>query len=128
MPSLDFAALVQNYCRSAQLPAPVLINGVSCCIEAAGRAPVVIAWDETRDDVVIIVPLSEQPMPLSVERAQELLSAAFVGQDLDGAAIGLDPATGVLSLWRRLASEAATLTRLALDIERTSATALLVAR
>lgn len=128
MPNLDFASLVRNYCRSARLPMPVLSHGISCCIEPPGRPPVVIAWDEARDDVVIIIPLSEQPMPLSAERAQDLLSAAFAGQDLDGAAVGLDPATGVLSLWRRLASEAATLTRLALDIERTSATALRVAR
>ncbi len=120
MQTLDFAALVHNYCQLVQLPTPALDNGVSCVIEPKDGPLVILAWDEERDDIVIIVPLGEQAIELDSQQAHDILSAAFVGQNLNGAAVGIDPTTGVLSLWRRLASEAASLSRLALDIQRTS--------
>lgn len=118
----DFHALLQNYCQLNHLPTPAL-DGVSCVLEPKGRLPVVLAWDEERDDIVIIVPLGEQPVELDMVEARNLLVAAFVGQNLNGAAIGIDPDTGVLTVWRRLASGAASVQRLALDIERTCETA-----
>jgi hypothetical protein len=122
MQLLDFAALVQNYCQLSHLPPPA-IDDVSFVIEPREGPPAVIAWDEERDDIVIIVPLGERPVELDLDQALELLGAAFVGQNLNGAAIGIDPGTGVLSLWRRLASEGASVERLRLDIERTCETA-----
>ena len=105
-----------------QLSTPVL-ERASCVIEPRDGPPVVLAWDEERDDIVIIVPLGDKPAELDQQDACNLLGAAFVGQNLNGAAIGIDPSTGVLTLWRRLASEAASVERLALDIVRTSETA-----
>lgn len=122
MPTFDFAALVDNYCQLTQLLSPQL-DGASCVIEPREGPPTILAWDEERDDIVIIVPLGDQPIQLELQEARELLDAAFVGQNLNGAAIGIDPNTGVLTLWRRLASAAASLDRLALDIERTCETA-----
>jgi hypothetical protein len=122
MQILDFHSLLQNYCHLTHLPAPAL-DGVSCVLEPKDSPPVVLAWDEERDDIVIIVPLGDRPVELDAVEARELLLAAFVGQNLNGAAIGIDPNTGVLSLWRRLASESASLARLSLDIERTCETA-----
>lgn len=122
MQILDFHALLRNYCQLARLPTPVL-EDASCVLEPADSPPVVLAWDEERDDIVIIVPLGEQPVEPDAVESRNLLLAAHVGQNLDGAAIGIDPKTGVLTLWRRLASAAATVQRLALDIERTCGTA-----
>lgn len=119
MPTLDFTALVQSYCQSARLPSPALDKGALCVIEPDDSSAVILAWDQERDDVVIIVPLDTQAAELDGQQAQDILRAAFVGQSLRGAAVGIDPTTGVLTLWRRLASEAATLPRLTLDIRNT---------
>ncbi len=123
MQTLDFPTLVHNYCQWASLPTPPLSNGCSCVIVTEGAPPVVLAWDEEHDDIVIIVPLSEKAHQLDAQEAYEILCAAFVGQNLNGAAVGIDPATGVLSLWRRLAGEAASLERLARDIKHTTTAA-----
>lgn len=113
---LDFTALVHNYCQLRQLPIPAP-NGVSFIIEQEDALPVILAWDEERDDIVLIVPLYAQAVALDTQEAHDILCAAFVGQGLNGAAISIDPNTGVLSLWRRLASEAASLERLTQDIQ-----------
>ena len=116
MPTLDFPGLVQRYCQSVRLPSPTLDNGALCVIEPEDSRAVILAWDEERDDIVIIVPLDTQATELDRQQAHELLCAAFVGQNLRGAALGIDPTTGVLTLWRRLA---ASLSRLTLDISNT---------
>ena len=119
MSTLDFAGLVHSYCQAVRLPSPRLDSGVTCVIEPDGSPAVVLAWDEERDDVVIIVPLDTEAAELDRQEAHDILCAAFVGQNLRGAAVGIDPTTGVLSLWRRLASEAASLSRLTRDIRNT---------
>lgn len=119
MPTLDFPGLVQRYCQSVRLPSPVLDNGALCVIEPEDSSAVILAWDEERDDVVIIVPLDTRSAELDRQQAHDILCAAFVGQNLRGAAVGIDPTTGVLTLWRRLACEAASLSRLTLDIRNT---------
>jgi len=65
MQFLDFAALLRNYCQLNQLPPPVF-NGASCVIEPQDGPPAVIGWDEERDDIVIIVPLGDQPPELDL--------------------------------------------------------------
>lgn len=117
-----FLALVNAYCTRAGLPPAVLENEHCVLLPQPGQA-VVLAWDAAEEEVLLLAPVGAEPIELDGEAAIELLSDAYLGQNLAGAAAGIDPQTGGLVLWRRLPGYGLTADRLERSIQRTVAAA-----
>lgn len=117
-----FLALVNAYCTRAGLPPAVLENEHCVLLPQPGQA-VVLAWDAAEEEVLLLAPVGAEPIELDGEAAVELLGDAYLGQNLTGAAAGIDPQTGGLVLWRRLPGYGLTADRLERSIQRTVAAA-----
>lgn len=117
-----FLALVNAYCTRAGLPPAVLENEHCVLLPQPGQA-VVLAWDAAEEEVLLLAPVGAEPIELDGEAAIELLGDAYLGQNLAGAAAGIDPQTGGLVLWRRLPGYGLTADRLERSIQRTVAAA-----
>ncbi|MCY1209175.1 Tir chaperone protein (CesT) family protein [compost metagenome] len=117
-----FLALVNAYCTRAGLPPAVLENEHCVLLPQPGQA-VVLAWDAAEEEVLLLAPVGAEPIELDGEAAVELLGDAYLGQNLAGAAAGIDPQTGGLVLWRRLPGYGLTADRLERSIQRTVAAA-----
>ena len=59
-----------------------------------GRQAVILAWDAAQEEVVLIAQVGERPVALDDQGAMALLSDAYLGQNLGGAAAGIDPDSG----------------------------------
>ncbi|MCW0206419.1 MAG: type III secretion system chaperone [Achromobacter sp.] len=117
-----FLALVNAYCTRAGLPPAALENEHCVLLPQPGQA-VVLAWDAAEEEVLLLAPVGAEPIELDGEAAVELLGDAYLGQNLAGAAAGIDPQTGGLVLWRRLPGYGLTADRLERSIQRTVAAA-----
>ncbi|SSW67216.1 type III secretion system chaperone [Achromobacter veterisilvae] len=117
-----FLALVNAYCTRAGLPPAVLENEHCVLLPQPGQA-VVLAWDAAEEELLLLAPVGAEPIELDGEAAVELLGDAYLGQNLAGAAAGIDPQTGGLVLWRRLPGYGLTADRLERSIQRTVAAA-----
>ncbi|SSW65076.1 type III secretion system chaperone [Achromobacter agilis] len=113
-----FLALVHTYCTQAGLPPAALENEHCVLLPQPGQA-VILAWDAEEEEVLVLAPVGSEPVALDGESAAELLRDAYLGQNLAGAAAGIDPQTGGLVLWRRLPAYGLTADRLARSIQRT---------
>ncbi|KGD89229.1 hypothetical protein JL37_23355 [Achromobacter sp. RTa] len=113
-----FLALVNAYCSRAGLPPASLENEHCVLLPQPGQA-VILAWDAAEEEVLVLAPVGSEPVELDGESAVQLLGDAYLGQNLAGAAAGIDPQTGGLVLWRRLPAYGLTADRLERGIQRT---------
>lgn len=97
-----FHILVNAYC--ARTGQPFTDPAADHCVLSPppGRQAVILAWDAAQEEVVLIAQVGERPVALDDQGAMALLSDAYLGQNLGGAAAGIDPDSGALVLWRRL--------------------------
>ncbi len=113
-----FLALVNTYSTRAGLP-PAELHDEHCVLMPQPEQAVILAWDGAEDEVVLLAPVGAEAAALDGESAVELLGDAYLGQNLGGAAAGIDPQTGGLVLWRRLPAYGLTADRLERAIGRT---------
>lgn len=117
-----FQALVNDYCARAGLP-PAQFDADHCVLMPDPDQAAILAWDETEQEVLLLAPVGAQPITLDGDAALQLLGDAYLGQNLGGAAAGIDPHTGGLVLWRRLPAYGLTADSLTRAIQRTAAAA-----
>ncbi|WP_448685129.1 type III secretion system chaperone [Achromobacter xylosoxidans] len=106
-----FQSLVQDYCQRAKLPAPVF-DIEQCVLAPLPEQAVILAWDESAEEVLLLAPVGTQAVPMGEAEAIRLLQDAYLGQNLKGAAAGIDPDSGGLVIWRRLPGYGLTADRL----------------
>lgn len=106
-----FQSLVHDYCQRARLPAPVF-DGEQCVLAPLPEQAVILAWDESAEEVLLLAPVGAQAVHLGEAEAIRLLQDAYLGQNLKGAAAGIDPDSGGLVIWRRLPGYGLTADRL----------------
>ena len=96
-----FQAFANDYCARAGLPAP-LFDDEHCVLSPLPDQTVILAWDEHAEEVLLLAPVGAKAADLDGEAALRLLQDAYLGQNLEGAAAGIDAETGGLVMWRRL--------------------------
>lgn len=117
-----FQSLANDYCVRAGLPAPVF-DGEHYVLSPLPEQAVILAWDAHAEEVLLLAPVGTQAASLDEAAALRLLQDAYLGQNLEGAAAGIDPDSGALVMWRRLPGYGLTADRLQHYIGRTVAAA-----